>query len=664
MLKQWLFAALVAGGISATGADYSKELAEIKAGQRTEARASWWGFDKTNATQYLQAALDSGVKKLIIDQTGSDWIIDPVILPGDQEIVLEKNVRIIARRGGFKGIRDSLMSAYGRKNIVIRGEDGAVIEMHKADYQDKKQYKPSEWRHAIALWGCENVVIRDLTIKSSGGDGIYLGANWYNIRELNAPPTQRGLSRPGRNILIENVICDDHHRQGISVISASNLRIRRCVLKNTRGTAPAAGIDFEPNAANEIIQDCIMEDCLVENNSGGGILVATEINTPVDLKIRRCEIIGGSRGISCTPPTDRRRTNPGKVEVTDCKFRDNTNSGIVVGNHLAKFYRITFRNCHLANSGTARGITPVSFTYDRPTAGMAGNVHFENVTVKTIPGRDLIAFKNWTPNTYLGDVTGQITADGKIIDVAAYIREQGFDIPHEYRTGSIEPAQLTAPPQPGKRRPSGLPLIRQAFNILIWGEAGKPVSFELAYRDMRQRVRDVPVTVTAPQNVKFELGRIEPGARNKFTFTPNAAGVYRLRLDIAFNMMSFRMLTSQAWSVMGEASKKGYVNFFKPRNNTRLYFEVPDGVKEFQVEVTGYPGETVTAAVAGPDGKVQAIKKDFDGPQFFTLKRDTANREIWSVTLKDVVEDVQLRFIEPLNSVFAVTPGNLLRSGK
>ena len=64
------------------------------------------------------------------------------------------------------------------------------------------------------------------------------------------------------------------------------------------------------------------------------------------------------------------------------------------------------------------------------------------------------------------------------------------------------------------------------------------------------------------------------------------------------------------------------------------------------------------------DGKVQAIKKDFDGPQFFMLKRDTANREIWSVTLKDVVEDVQLRFIEPLNSVFAVTPGNLLRSGK
>ena len=68
MLKQWLFAALVAGGISATGADYSKELTEIKAGQRTEARASWWGFDKTNATQYLQAALDSGVKKLISER--------------------------------------------------------------------------------------------------------------------------------------------------------------------------------------------------------------------------------------------------------------------------------------------------------------------------------------------------------------------------------------------------------------------------------------------------------------------------------------------------------------------------------------------------------------------------------------------------------------------
>ena len=30
---------------------------------------------------------------------------------------------------------------------------------------------------------------------------------------------------------------------------------------------------------------------------------------------------------------------------------------------------------------------------------------------------------------------------------------------------------------------------------------------------------------------------------------------------------------------------------------------------------------------------------------------------------KDAIMD-QLRFIEPLNSVFAVTPGNLLRSGK
>ena len=508
-------------------------------------------------------------------------------------------------------------------------------------------------------------MIRDLTIKSSGGAGYYLGANWYNVKELkNAPPTQRGLSRPGRNILIENVICDDHHRQGISVISASNLRIRRCVLKNTRGTAPAAGIDFEPNAADEIIQDCIVEDCRVENNSGGGILVATEINTPVDLKIRRCEIIGGSRGISCTPPTDRRRTNPGSVEVTDCRFRDKTNSGIVVGNHLAKFYRITFQNCHLENSGTARGITPISFTYDRPTAGMAGNVHFEYVTVKTIPGRELIAFKNWTPNTYLGNVTGQITADGKVIDAAAFIKEQGFDVPREYRTGKIEPAQLTAPPQPGKYRMSPLPLIRQTFNILIWGEAGKPVSFELAYRDMRQRVRDVPVTVTGPQNAVFELGRIEPGDRRKFTFTPKTAGVCRLRMNIAFNMMSFRMLTSQAWSVTGDTSGKGYVNFFRPRSNTRLYFEVPAGVKEFQLEVTGYPGETVTAAVSGPDGKVQAVKKDFDGPQFFTLKRTSTEREIWSVSLKDVVEDVQLRFIEPLNSVFAIAPENLLRSGK
>lgn len=63
MLKRILLIVGIISGIVLNAADYRKELDEIKAGKRTEAIASWWGFDKEDATRCLQQAIDSGVKK-------------------------------------------------------------------------------------------------------------------------------------------------------------------------------------------------------------------------------------------------------------------------------------------------------------------------------------------------------------------------------------------------------------------------------------------------------------------------------------------------------------------------------------------------------------------------------------------------------------------------
>ncbi len=662
MIRKVLCLLALCGAMMLQAEDFSKELAEVKTGQRTEAKASWWGFDKENATKCLQAAINSGVKKLVIDNTGSDWILDPVELVDNQEIVLAENVILTARKGGYKDIRDAMISGYARKNIIIRGEPGAMIRMHKADYQNEKEYKHSEWRHTIALWACEDVVIRDLNIKSSGGDGIYLGANW--ITNLHGKISTRKVDhRDGIgacvNVLIENVICDDHHRQGISVISAKNLIIRKCVLKNTKGTAPMAGIDFEPNRAKEVLENCIMEDCVVENNAGGGILVATEIDTPIDLKIRRCKIIGGSRGLSCTPPTDRGRTNPGKIEVTDCEIRDTENSGIVVGNHLATFYEIVIKDSTLINSGTMPGLTPISFTYLRPKAGMVGNVKFENVTVKAIPGRRLLAFKSWAPNTFLGKITGVITVDGKAMDVAEYIKEYGLDQPMNNKPGQVD--FNTLKPVSSKTVEKARTLrLRQAFNLLIWADAGQEIKFKLEGRDTKRRMREIKLPLIAPDGKTTELGVMAPGETKEFSFTAETAGLYRLPMNIDLHMALFVPAPGVKWSVCGN-SEKGYVNMFKPANKTRLYFAVPDGLREFKLEVTGYPGETVTAEILDAAGKVVDTRQDFDGPEVFELKRESTGAEIWSIRLSDAVEDVEVRLLTPLSPVFATHPDNLLR---
>src|SRR5690606_15031183 len=71
------------------------KIARVKAGTLQTANASWWGFDKADATDCLQNAINSGVSKLIVDNTGSDWIINkPLKLVSNQTIVFADGVVI------------------------------------------------------------------------------------------------------------------------------------------------------------------------------------------------------------------------------------------------------------------------------------------------------------------------------------------------------------------------------------------------------------------------------------------------------------------------------------------------------------------------------------------------------------------------------------------
>ncbi|MBM3501031.1 MAG: hypothetical protein FJX74_20455, partial [Armatimonadetes bacterium] len=48
----------------------------VKAGAEKVAHASWWGFSPEDATAILQAAIDSGAEKLIVEDMGSPWIVE------------------------------------------------------------------------------------------------------------------------------------------------------------------------------------------------------------------------------------------------------------------------------------------------------------------------------------------------------------------------------------------------------------------------------------------------------------------------------------------------------------------------------------------------------------------------------------------------------------
>ena len=226
-------------------------VAEVASGQRSEARVSWWGFYPEDATAVLQAAINSGARKLIVEDMGAPWIADKLTLASNQEIVFEKGVVVQAKRGAFRGGSDCLFSAASKTNITLISP-GATLRMWKQDYDDKAQYQRAEWRHVLSFTSCSGVRVEGLTLADSGGDGIYLGV------------AQRGV--PCSDVVIRNVSCANNYRQGISVISARNLLIEGCVFKGTSGTAPEAGIDFEPTEATEELVNCLMRNCISEGN--------------------------------------------------------------------------------------------------------------------------------------------------------------------------------------------------------------------------------------------------------------------------------------------------------------------------------------------------------------------------------------------------------------
>ena len=257
--------------VSPGGQDSGKPelVREVLAGKRQEARVSWWGFDPTDSTTHLQEAINSKVQRLILDRQASPWITLPLTGVSDQEIVFEAGTELVALKGAFRATSDCLLSFRECQNVVLRsdrtnGGKSAHIRMRKQDYQSTA-YEKSEWRHGVAFFGCRNVLVQDLTIEQTGGDGIYLGAG-----------SKHG---PNRQVTIRRVDCNANHRQGISVITAEDLLIEDCRLRHTDGTAPQAGIDFEPNSPQDFLVRCVLRRCIAESNAGTGFQICPQYLT-------------------------------------------------------------------------------------------------------------------------------------------------------------------------------------------------------------------------------------------------------------------------------------------------------------------------------------------------------------------------------------------------
>ena len=312
---------------------------EVLACKRTVANAAWWGFDEEDSTAALQAAINSGASNVIVPYMGSAWIVRPIKLSSNQEIVFEPGVVVVAKKGEFKGKNDCLFSAIGKKNVTLRGY-GATLRMWKEDYAGAN-YQQGQWRHVLRFVGCRNVKVFGLVLRDSGGDGIYLGQG-----STTSPPC--------KDILIEDCICDNNYRQGISVISAEDLQITNCIFKNTSGHSPGAGIDIEPNVFGNKLSNIVVSNCVSENNEGRGFVVAlhklTKLSADISILFVDCYTKGCGRGLEVG--THGNETPKGLVEFKNCAIEDTLSAGIWIVTN-ARDFDLRFTNCKIKNANSA-----------------------------------------------------------------------------------------------------------------------------------------------------------------------------------------------------------------------------------------------------------------------------------------------------------------------
>ena len=281
-------------------------------------------FDPLDATACLQSALTGAAPVVTIPARGGQpWITRPLRINGsNREIILEPGCVIQAKRGEFRGPQDSLFLIAGATNITLRGRNQfphpgrerfgtdsinltaiPLLRMWKTDYANASKYSTAEWR--MGIWIGEGtascgptaprdrfpygpcsptsgIVISDIRVESSGGDGIYV--------------------QNASNVSVLRVDSNDHYRQGLSVIDASGLRIANSSFRNTNGTAPSCGIDLEPSDPGQLMAGVAISNCLLANNTGCGLAISLGFvigsNAPVSVDVSNITMTNNTQAIA------------------------------------------------------------------------------------------------------------------------------------------------------------------------------------------------------------------------------------------------------------------------------------------------------------------------------------------------------------------------------
>ena len=640
-----------------------EKVAQVAKGELKEARASWWGFNAEDSTDALATAIHSKVPKLIIDKMPTPWITaKTLIIPSDIEIVFEEGAELQAKRGCFHKLSACLISIADVKNVILRGlGTGAMLKMHKADYHSDA-YQKSEWRHCIELFNCENVRILNLTLKESGGDGIYFGCT----EKLQMP----------RNIIVRDVICDGNNRQGISVIAGVDCLIENCKLINTWGTPPAAGIDFEPNKPGEPIRNFVLRNVESYNNQGAGFAFylpnMDKTSGPLEITMENCTSRNeGSNPFYFVSFNGPGYDRPGLVHVKNCTFEDCPQSVRLTGT-CAYGFKVLFENVTIRNVATKNEKhAPIEAGLHHRNQGVAGNFHFINTNVYDTIDRPPFKFTNGgqcgglenVSGTINGYLNGELKHTVTLTDEWAkqnYPKKQIIKYPMvDLKDFVFEPLTPNAAPQ---EKEFDHIRVRGTGRWVFLAQEGDTFKLSAQFGPIgKNQIDFANVAIVTPSGKNLDIGKI-PFRQTADFVKENLpeTGLYELVIS-----------SGACWSRVVRCNLPIGVKMSPKDPNFCMgtgdaYFYVPKNTKAFTIDFYGEENEGLKVTVFGPDGKQLWQQDDIVGLQQFIGKGKLAKKGgVFKLRIERpthfVIEDYYIG-IRNIPSILGLSPELLIKS--
>lgn len=374
-------------------------------------------YDENDATDnikaaFLKARMTPGRDRVILKNPGKGkvWTSGPFFIGSNVEFYIEPDTVLEAKAGAFPYYKQAFVNILDQSNVSIIGGDSetSIIRMRIEEYTD------GEWRSCVYVGGVTNMIIRNLTLAKSGGDGITVS----DIDLISARATG-----PNKNVIIENCICEGNARNGISIISGTEVIVNNCKITNTgkynpkglAGSGPWAGIDVETER-RKVVDNITLANVYIDNSARNGITcnVAKQPSTTYRLNIFNCRLSNLKTGFMMM---HKKPAVESIINVENCIVNTSTYNGMSFREWGTNGHT-SIKDCMFINA-YGNGSGAIFNLYGNPKLDNSaaeydlGNISFENVYNVKCMDNQLLSLKGGTEEFKIKDVTGEIYFDNE-----------------------------------------------------------------------------------------------------------------------------------------------------------------------------------------------------------------------------------------------------------